>query len=223
MREPTIVQLGRVASTQDSALELNLQPGDACVSFEQVSGRGRRGNTWNGEGGVAVTVVLDKPKESLPIAVAATLAAQLNNVIPEVSVGIKWPNDLLVGQKKLAGILIEHKEDVFLVGVGVNVLHSPIASATCLADNAFVGKRGEIALLVVSSILDAAQLSQMQAVTQWRKRDILVGTTQHVQSGDNCVEGVVLDIDPCQNLILQTSLGLLTLPAETSTIVTTCQ
>ncbi|MDG1137006.1 MAG: hypothetical protein P8N28_01995, partial [Phycisphaerales bacterium] len=110
MADSRVLFLDEVTSTQDAAVELNLQFGDACVSYNQTAGRGRRGNQWNANGGVAVTVVIEELTAHLPIALAATLAAQLNNCIPEQRVGIKWPNDLFVEGKKIAGILTEQRE-----------------------------------------------------------------------------------------------------------------
>ena len=86
----------------------------------------------------------------------------------------------------------------------------------------FEGTLDSIVQIVVSSILDATQLDENKAVTQWRKRDILIGTKQTVQSGDNTIEGLVLSIDPCHNLVLQTDHGIFELPAATSTIITAC-
>jgi BirA family biotin operon repressor/biotin-[acetyl-CoA-carboxylase] ligase len=214
--------LDEVTSTQDAAIEHDLQIGEACVSFNQTSGRGRRGNEWNSTGGVAVTVVLEKVSPHLPIALAATLAANLNNLIPKHHIGIKWPNDLYVEGKKLAGILIEQRENRFLVGVGVNVLEAPLSTAASLKQFGSEPNKKKTAEIVVGSILDATQIDENTAVKQWRKRDILVGTIQTIQSGSNTVNGTVLSIDPCHNLILQTDCGILELPAATSTIVTPC-
>ena len=84
----------------------------------------------------------------------------------------------------------------------------------------YEGTLDMVASMVVASVLTAVQLTEMQAVTSWRERDILVGTMQTVLSGSNTVSGLVLDIDPHQNLILQTELGILTLPAATTSIIT---
>ncbi|MBC8201999.1 MAG: biotin--[acetyl-CoA-carboxylase] ligase [Planctomycetes bacterium] len=220
MGNQRILFLEEVLSTQDAAIEYDLQAEDACVSFHQSAGRGRRGNEWNSKGGVAVTVVLQNATPYLPIAVAATLAAQLNNLIPEQNIGIKWPNDLFVEGKKLAGILIEQREDRWLVGVGLNLFASPLPTACFLQQfGAEVDSKEHIPMLVVGSVLDAAQLDENTAVSQWQKRDILAGTTQFVQSGDNTFEGLVLNIDPCHNLLLQTAHGILELPAATSAII----
>ncbi len=224
MGDQRILCLEEVLSTQDAAIEYDLQDGEACVSFHQSAGRGRRGNEWNSEGGVAVTVVVENATPYLPIAVAATLAAQLNNLIPEQNIGIKWPNDLFVEGQKLAGILIEQRADRCLVGVGLNLYASPLPTACFLQQfGAAFDSKEHIPKLVVGSVLDAAQLDENTAVCQWRKRDILVGTNQLVQSGDNTIEGLVLNIDPCHNLVLQTAHGILELPAATSTIINPCK
>jgi BirA family biotin operon repressor/biotin-[acetyl-CoA-carboxylase] ligase len=218
-----VVTLDHVESTQDEALKLDLQIGDVCRSFNQTTGRGRRGNEWNASGGVAVTVVVETATQHLPIAIAVTLATSLNNLIPQYQVGIKWPNDVYVDGKKLAGVLIEQREGRCFVGVGVNVLEAPIATSTALYQLGFNGTRESVADVVATSVFDATQLDGNKAVTSWRDRDILVGTILTVQSGDNIVEGLVLSIDPCHNLLLQTDSGILELPSETSTIVTSCK
>jgi len=123
----------------------------------------------------------------------------------------------------LAGVLIEQREGRCFVGVGVNVLEAPIATSTALYQLGFNGTRESVADVVATSVFDATQLDENKAVTSWRDRDILVGTILTVQSGDNIVEGLVLSIDPCHNLLLQTDSGILELPAETSTIVTSCK
>jgi BirA family biotin operon repressor/biotin-[acetyl-CoA-carboxylase] ligase len=214
--------LDEVTSTQDAAIEHDLQIGEACVSFNQTSGRGRRGNEWNSSGGVAVTVVLEKASQHLPIALAATLAANLNNLIPKHHIGIKWPNDLYVEGKKLAGVLIEQREGRCLVGVGVNVLEEPLSTAASLKQFGSEPNKKKTSEIVVGSILEATQIDENTAVKQWRKRDILVGTIQTIQSGSNTVTGTVLSIDPCHNLIIQTDCGILELPASSSTVITCC-
>jgi BirA family biotin operon repressor/biotin-[acetyl-CoA-carboxylase] ligase len=222
MRKGRVLVLDKVTSTQDAAIEHDLQVGDVCISFNQTAGRGRHGNTWIGKGGVAVTVVLESATMHLPIAVAATLAARLNSLVPLSTIGIKWPNDLFVDSKKLAGVLIEQRKGKCLVGVGVNVLESPLPTSIALNEIGAETDVETVADVVSTSILDASQLDENTAVTSWRRRDILVGTQQMVKSGENIVEGLILAIDPCHNLIVQTKEGILELPASTSTFVTNC-
>ena len=217
-----VIVLDEVASTQDAAVEHDLVAGDVCATLTQTAGRGRRGSCWDASGGVAVTVVLESPSPHFSIAVAATLAAQLNNLVPTCKIGIKWPNDLFIDGQKLAGILIEHRDGRCLVGVGVNVLESPSGlNAACLGGFG-CDDRAIVAQCVVASVFAARDLDEGSAISGWRTRDLLVGTTQCVRSEGKVIEGVVIDIDPVNNLMLETKDGSLTLPAATTTIITPC-
>ena len=218
----TVLVLQSTTSTQDAAIEHNLKAGDICCVLSQTDGRGRRGNKWIATGGVALTVVLKESSPVLPIAVAAVLAAQLNTLIPSHQIGIKWPNDLLVSGCKLAGVLIEQREERWLVGVGVNVLQHPKLEddhATDLVTLGYCGDRAAVAQVVSQSIFEAVELDESSAISAWRSRDVIIGTKQQVISGGKQYEGMVIEIDPCQNVILDTETGIVTLPAAISTIV----
>ena len=208
-----VVVLENTASTQDAVIEHKLKSGDVCAALHQSSGKGRRGNNWDSSGGVSVTVVLNEASPQLSIAVAAVLAENLDALIVQ-SVGIKWPNDLYIDGKKLAGILIEQREGVCLVGVGVNVKKNRHPNAACLSEFGSEVDRAFVANLIVSSIFSASELSSETAIALWNSRDILVGTTQSFISEHCRLTGTVLSIDPLHNLVLQTDAGRVTLNAH---------
>ena len=208
-----VVVLEETTSTQDAAIQNNLVVGDVCAALVQTKGRGRRGNEWNSSGGVSVTVVLEEATGQLSIAVAAVLAEQVEALI-EQSVGIKWPNDLYIEGKKLAGILIEQRDGICLVGVGVNVEKNNTPKAISLSELGFGVDRAFVANLVVSSVFLASELSTEAAIARWQPRDILVGSTQTFISENRPITGTVLSIDPLHNLILQTDAGRITLNAH---------
>jgi BirA family transcriptional regulator, biotin operon repressor / biotin---[acetyl-CoA-carboxylase] ligase len=118
----------RCASTQrllDGARE-----GAVAATDEQTEGRGRLGRAWHAPPGSSLlfSIVLepDVPSERLPelsivagAAVAEALAAQ-----PGVATTVKHPNDVLIGGRKVAGILAEAAEGRVVLGVGVNVTQS---------------------------------------------------------------------------------------------------
>lgn len=211
-----------VESTQDAAVSHNLSTGDVCAALIQTAGRGRNGSSWDSSGGVAVTVVLDSISPHFSIAVAATLASQLNNLVPTCKIGIKWPNDLFIHGRKLAGILIEHREGQYLVGIGVNVVGIPTGEhAECLG-NFGCDDRSVVVRSVVASVFEAANLTEGLAVSAWKQRDILVGTSQRLCVAGKEIDGMVVDIDPLNNLLLQTNEGILALPAATSRVITPC-
>ncbi len=213
-----VVICEEIASTQEGAIAHNLKLGDVCAALHQTAGRGRRGNEWDSSGGVSVTVVLEEATPHLSIAVAAVLAEQIDALV-EQAVGIKWPNDLYIDGRKLAGILIEQREGVCLVGVGVNVGRNKVPNGVSLSELGSEVDRATVAGLVVSSIFSASEISIDSAVRLWKSRDILVGTTQSFITENTQFKGTVLAIDPLHNLLLKTDEGHTTLDAASTTII----
>jgi BirA family biotin operon repressor/biotin-[acetyl-CoA-carboxylase] ligase len=130
------VYLPRVTSTMDVAreeAEADAPEGLIVVAEEQTQGRGRRGRGWVSPPGenVYVTAVLRPEREELrslgmiaPLAVCATVESV------GVECRLKWPNDILVGGKKVAGVLIDassanDRVHYALVGIGINVNFDP--------------------------------------------------------------------------------------------------
>jgi BirA family biotin operon repressor/biotin-[acetyl-CoA-carboxylase] ligase len=119
-----------VGSTNDVAA--SLPHGAVVVAGEQTAGRGRRGHKWFSPpgSGLYVSVVLapatarvDPPRATMLLTLAAGVAlAEGVEAATGLSVDLKWPNDLLVSGRKLAGILAEGNGDTVVLGYGINVL-----------------------------------------------------------------------------------------------------
>jgi BirA family biotin operon repressor/biotin-[acetyl-CoA-carboxylase] ligase len=141
-------ELDSVESTQDEARQLLSQtstPYLAVSAKQQVKGRGTSGRVWKGlSGNVFLTVALPFDKipvtiTLLPLQVGILIAETLQQVLQEIceqkdiKLTLKWPNDVLINQQKVAGVLIEshiHQEQTYLlVGVGINILEKPEISA----------------------------------------------------------------------------------------------
>jgi BirA family biotin operon repressor/biotin-[acetyl-CoA-carboxylase] ligase len=123
-----------VDSTNDVAkylAENGAEEGTVVVAEIQNRGKGRRGKTWiSPPGGVWMSIILrpDIPTSKAPqltlvtgVAVAETLKKEL-----KLDVGIKWPNDILIGNKKVCGILTEvnasvNKVNYVIVGIGIDM------------------------------------------------------------------------------------------------------
>jgi BirA family transcriptional regulator, biotin operon repressor / biotin---[acetyl-CoA-carboxylase] ligase len=113
-------------STQDVLDEPGLPEGAVAVTEHQTAGRGRSGRPWEDEPGASllVSVLLrppstaDAPQLSLvcALAVAGTVEAAIAR-----STWVKWPNDVLVGDAKVAGILLESRGGGVVCGIGLNV------------------------------------------------------------------------------------------------------
>ena len=106
------------------------RPGDVFVAEFQTAGRGRLDHEWHAARGENLTfsVVLDaadaSPAEvaTLPLVVGLAVTCAVGTLLGNPSqVAVKWPNDVLVGGKKICGILCERNGDAVIAGVGLNV------------------------------------------------------------------------------------------------------
>ncbi len=106
--------------------------GEWLVADRQVSGRGRQGRDWfdgtgNFMGSTVVTLsARDPPAQTLALLTGLALYEASVPLLPDPSaLSLKWPNDLLIGRAKAAGILLEGHADAVVVGVGVNLAVAP--------------------------------------------------------------------------------------------------
>ena len=195
-----------VGSTQDVAREA-VREGSVgpvlIVTQRQSGGRGRRGRRWvHAPGGLAFTLAIEVPPDApaaWPTMAAALGAARAIEAHTGIALGIKWPNDLVHGGRKVGGVLAEAHGPWSLVGVGLNVNSSPgVANDTptvCLAEI-----RGgaldlsalliELAAAIVGAL--AADATTRQALQQtWSDRSVVLGERVLVSGPDGHVYGRV--------------------------------
>ena len=143
---------------------------------EQTAGRGRRGNSWiSPRGNLYATLLLidPAPPECAPqLSFVAVLAlhdaiAACAPALPE-ALALKWPNDLLCGGAKLAGILIEGERIAgalaVAIGIGVNCQSHPTQTPYPVTD-----LTGEGAAVTVEALFEALTASMAQRLAQWRR------------------------------------------------------
>lgn len=157
-----------VASTPSTnALAARLPAWHAVRAGTQSAGRGRTGRHWVSDtGGLWISAVLPCPGpreawELLPLTAGWSLIAALSE-LGAAGLRLRWPNDILCGSRKLAGLLVErHTADTAVVGIGLNVFNQPESSAaeligatTRLADLVPLGSRNldDIAGLVLHAL-----------------------------------------------------------------------
>ncbi len=111
-----------LASTNETA---QTYPPDCVIhAAQQTKGKGRMGRTWTGlDNNLFMSVVLPRPQIPSDYSFIAALAVA--KAIAPLPAQIKWPNDILVGGKKIAGILLETTSDTLIIGIGVNIAASP--------------------------------------------------------------------------------------------------
>lgn len=167
----TIHWFDEVDSTTRAARADNIGHGDAVATTNQTSGRGRQGRTWSmapGHG-LAVTVVLSRaaigsPKHitRLPLVVAVELRRLIDSIAPRgTDLTVKWPNDVHIHGRKVAGILIEALDDDRIgIGVGINLTAIPAEvspdAATCLEQHGIIIASDELATALSDAIVRRA-------------------------------------------------------------------
>lgn len=147
--EPVVHFFNELDSTNSKLKELALlgaPEGTLIVAKRQTQGRGRLGRVWHSpEGGFYASVLLyplvPKRITDLPFLVGVAVTQTLQQVLPKsLEVSLKWPNDVLVNKKKIAGILSEaFGENEFygaIVGVGINI-NTPPKELEAFQKNAF--------------------------------------------------------------------------------------
>ena len=122
----------RIGSTSDRARQL-VEGGHRLpaivVADRQSAGRGRRDRRWESDStrGLWLTAAFagqGSEDPSLPLRVGLAASRALEALAPEVRVQVKWPNDVVVGDRKLGGILCEGMPGAVLIGIGLNLNHA---------------------------------------------------------------------------------------------------
>ena len=197
--------------------------GTIVTAGEQSAGRGRQGRAWAAQPGSALlaSVIvrdLDQRHALLPLAAAVAVSEAAEACAP-VTCAIKWPNDVWVGRKKLAGILVEGRPQAgwAVVGVGLNVSARRFPAelegvATSLALESVGTGRWSLAMVLAALLpaLDRRLSDSAECVLDaWRERDALRDSRISWRDG----EGTAVGVDETGALLVDTSGGRITLRA----------
>lgn len=197
-----------------------------CVADMQTGGRGRRGRTWHSPYAhnlylsVAYSFGAFSPDlGGLPLALGATLADYLRG-LGVAEVGVKWPNDVQVDGRKLAGLLVESRGEAggrwrAVIGIGINVdmqtaaLESPWTSLRQVLPHR--PSRTRLAIDVARLTVATCQQLERAGFAAFRPRfaafDVLAGHPVRV-SGEPTMEGIARGIDGHGALLVETPAGL---------------
>lgn len=220
-------------STNTKAFELALHgatEGTVVVTESQKKGKGRLGRKWESPGGVNIyTSIILRPKISPSSAsqvtlLAAVAAARAIEKSTKILPDIKWPNDLLIRGKKVAGILMELDSEADMVnfiilgiGIDVNMVTSSLAAdiakvATSLKDE--TGKTFERVALIKELFRQLEKWYEIfgaegfgPIITEWERLSIMAGKYIRVSFLKETKEGVALGLDTDGALLLRLPTG----------------
>jgi BirA family biotin operon repressor/biotin-[acetyl-CoA-carboxylase] ligase len=213
-----------VGSTNDEALRLAREGaghGTAVHADEQTDGRGRLSRRWlSPPGNLYLSIILRldlPPGRGVEIGFVAALAVAdaIDAMLPrQVHATLKWPNDVLVNDGKISGILLEQTDDVLILGIGVNVLHAPSGLSykvsTIVGSGGLATVDGTLSRLLtaLASWLDVWEHNGFDPVrTAWLARAHPPGTLLRLTIGERMTEGRFVGLAPDGALIVETEDG----------------
>ncbi len=220
-----------VGSTNEEAKRLALAGAPEFTTtwaLEQTSGRGRRGRSWSSPRGNLYLSIVLRPEAAPALAAqigfvaAVALAETMREVLPPgAEVALKWPNDVLVGRRKVSGILPEvvaageaGRVEILVLGIGVNVASHPQDAAWPATDLASAG-----ALAGLEDLLERLTAALDRWITIWRRQGfapvrerwlslaLARGEPVELRLEGRVVAGRFLDIDPEGALVLGSADG----------------
>lgn len=203
-------------STNERAKELadvGAPHGTLVTADEQTAGRGRQGREWTAppQSALLMSVVLRELDEQLPLTAAVALCQAL-----PVEAAIKWPNDVWIEGRKVAGILVEGRpqEGWAVLGIGVNVTTRGFPPelagiATSLALSGIEEDSESVLAGLLRSLDEWLGAPPASVLEAWRSRDALKGQQVRWTGGDGVADG----IDDSGALLVETSSGAVTLDA----------
>jgi len=187
--------------------------GTLVTADEQTAGRGRQGRVWTAppRSAVLMSVVLRELDERLPLTAAVALCEAL-----PVEAAVKWPNDVWIEGRKVAGILVEGRpqEGWAVLGVGVNVTTErfPAELAESATSLRLAGAHAESEAVLAGllrSLSDWLSAPPERVLKAWRSLDALKGERVRWTGGEGIADG----IDDSGALRVETASGLVTLDA----------
>ncbi|MBI4982436.1 MAG: biotin--[acetyl-CoA-carboxylase] ligase [Candidatus Omnitrophica bacterium] len=220
-----------ISSTMDVAVELGMKSavdGALIVAEAQTKGRGRLGRIWFSPKykGIYLSIIL-RPKilpnqASLLTLLAAVSVCEAVKDVCNLELQIKWPNDLLIKNKKIGGILTElnaeiDKVNFIVIGLGLNVnndLKSLISQATSLKEEnkeavSRIKLLQEILLRTEDNYLLLQNQGQRIFLEKWRQYSVTLGKRVKVYCQKKHIEGDAVDIDSDGGLLVRRDTGVI--------------
>jgi BirA family transcriptional regulator, biotin operon repressor / biotin---[acetyl-CoA-carboxylase] ligase len=208
------------------SIKSSVAPNGAVVLADhQTSGRGRLGRTWESSSGqnLLMTAIIRAKgtllsdhvaRGMLPLATSLAVAATISHFVPGNEVAIKWPNDVLLGGRKCSGILVEaNVDDVFLIGIGLNVNESRFSEEVGMLATSLLLHTGhrfdrknvfQILMEQLNKWIPMVFVENAAAVrTAYVQQMAGLGAPVSLNTGTEPVEGVLVGINTDGGLIVE--------------------
>jgi len=207
-----------VVSTNIEALDLidkKISNETAIIANKQTDGKGRTGKVWiSPEGNLHVSLIINQVTDINKLTEFTFIAAlavgnTLLSLKSDLHLQYKWPNDVLIDNKKISGILLEKKinSNWLVIGIGINITCAPLPETTCISDysNPMLNTN-----LLKELIINFNRLRKQWLLCgfydiqkMWLKRAFKLNEQVSIRLADQLYTGTFTDIDKYGRLILQ--------------------
>ncbi len=206
-----------------------LTSGDICIAEYQSSGRGRRGRNWVSPYGCHLYCSIYWKLElgmSQASGLSLVVACSLVKVLQSFGIddlGVKWPNDIYLNNKKLAGVLIEMSgqadcECHLVVGIGINIsmsqfqgdkidqAWSDLSAVTCCPS------KTQLVIALQKQLHHDFSIFEVQGLNafleRWQAVDVFLGKQVRLLMGESLINGICKGIDKSGAIVLETDEGI---------------
>ncbi len=181
------------------------------IADEQLKGRGRNGKDWlSPQGNFYASLIINHKDKlgELGFIVAIAIGNALLSLATDLNIQYKWPNDVLVDDKKISGILLEKRShsNWLVVGIGINVINAPLEEATCISR--YCQPLSNMNLLK-EIIINFSNLRSKWLIdgfydirSMWMERACKLNEQISVRLASQLLEGIFTGIDTSGRLIL---------------------
>ena len=207
-----------IDSTNDEAKRINIEKEfHIIVSDKQTKGRGRKGKTWSSpnSGNIYMTICTNKDISIKPISLISGLICKkaIDQLVDKSIIMLKWPNDILLKNKKIGGILVETESKGLniktLVGIGINLnIKKEQSWWGDLSEFKLDEERNKLINLILLNFISAIDYLDAKWLDQWKNSCLHINQEVEIYDGERFVKTAIFkDIDNQGNAIIKTKNG----------------
>lgn len=225
----TLFHLNETPSTMDFIKREGIRGGahgTLVIANSQTAGRGRHGRSWNSRPDLGLTFsVLLRPDFPLLCysrltIIAAVATLQAAERMTQLPLQIKWPNDLMIGKRKLAGILTEahldqRKQSFAILGLGINLMQElddfpeelQIKASSLFIESQRSIRRTDFLVEWIERFQNGLSLPFEEIIRLWKSKCLNLGESIVVTTPQGKIQGMALDLESNGALLLRDDHG----------------
>ncbi len=203
----TIIKLNSIDSTNEELKRKSTELNNYTVltANNQSNGKGRKDRTWiSDEGNLFASILIKNAPVKEPFYFPFITALAIQSTIPNSK--IKWPNDILLSGKKLAGILIEKSKSNVIIGFGINITNHPtdntLYKTTSLINEGIEINKNDLLNQVLKQFNKFEKLNENEVIKKINKNLAFINEKVTISDNNTTYTGNISFIDNKGNLVI---------------------